>query len=47
MSPQGAKQKIAALSDELAEANHDYYVLSNSKLSDYDFDMKLKGLASS
>ncbi|NOY51060.1 MAG: NAD-dependent DNA ligase LigA [Chlorobi bacterium] len=39
-----AKNKIAALSDELREYNYNYYVLSRSLISDYDFDLKLKEL---
>ncbi len=36
--------EIQTLTEELKEANHQYYVLDNSVLSDYDFDMKLKQL---
>ncbi len=38
------KQKIETLRQELREHNYDYYVLDNSTISDYDFDMKLKEL---
>ncbi len=36
--------EIQALTEELKEANYQYYVLDNSIMSDYDFDMKLKAL---
>jgi DNA ligase (NAD+) len=39
-----AKQKIYALRDELREHNYNYYILDNSTISDYDFDIKLKEL---
>ncbi|MGB1043311.1 MAG: NAD-dependent DNA ligase LigA [Tenacibaculum sp.] len=38
------EQKIQALRDELREHNHNYYVLDNATISDYDFDIKLKEL---
>lgn len=38
------KREIQQLTEELNEANHQYYVLSNSMMSDFDFDMKLKKL---
>ncbi|PIF01348.1 MAG: DNA ligase (NAD(+)) LigA [Maribacter sp.] len=38
------KEKIEALSEELREHNHNYYVLDNPTISDFDFDMKLKEL---
>ncbi|EAR00425.1 NAD-dependent DNA ligase LigA [Maribacter sp. HTCC2170] len=38
------RQKIEALRAELREHNHNYYVLDNPTISDYDFDMKLKEL---
>ena len=38
------KAKIEALRKELREHNHNYYVLDNPTISDYDFDMKLKEL---
>lgn len=38
------EQKIEALRKELREHNHNYYVLDNPTISDYDFDMKLKEL---
>ncbi len=36
--------KITALRNELREHNHNYYVLDNPTISDYDFDIKLKEL---
>lgn len=39
-----AKQKIAELSEELRIYNYNYYVISKSLVSDYDFDIKLKEL---
>ncbi|WP_373517662.1 NAD-dependent DNA ligase LigA [Pricia sp.] len=38
------KEQIESLRKELREHNHRYYVLDNPTISDYDFDMKLKGL---
>jgi len=38
------KEKIEELRRELREHNHNYYVLDNPTVSDYDFDMKLKEL---
>lgn len=38
------KEKIESLRKELREHNHQYYVLDNPTISDYDFDMKLKEL---
>jgi DNA ligase (NAD+) len=37
-------QQIQALRDELNRHNHNYYVLDNPSISDYDFDIKLKEL---
>jgi DNA ligase (NAD+) len=39
-----AEQQIESLRNELREHNHNYYVLDNPTISDYDFDMKLKEL---
>ncbi len=39
-----AQQRIAALSAELEEHNHRYYVLAEPVISDQDFDFKLKEL---
>ncbi len=38
------KQQIESLRAALREHNHNYYVLDNATISDYDFDMKLKDL---
>lgn len=38
------EKKIEALRKELREHNHNYYVLDNATISDYDFDIKLKEL---
>ena len=38
------QQKIQSLRDELNLHNHNYYVLDNATISDYDFDIKLKEL---
>ena len=38
------KAKIEELRKELREHNHNYYVLDNPTISDYEFDMKLKEL---
>jgi len=39
-----AKDKIEQLSKELEQHNHNYYVLSNPIVSDYNFDMMMKEL---
>lgn len=38
------KKEIDQLSEELRKHNHNYYVLSNPTISDYDFDMMLEKL---
>jgi len=38
------KEEIEKLRKQLHEYNHQYYVLNNSAISDYDFDQKLKKL---
>jgi DNA ligase (NAD+) len=38
------QEKIKSLREELRQHNHNYYVLDNATISDYDFDMKLKEL---
>jgi DNA ligase (NAD+) len=38
------KERIEQLSEELRQHNYNYYVLSKSEISDYDFDMLLKEL---
>ncbi len=44
MNKEQAAQKIKELSEELREHNYNYYVLDNSTISDYDFDMLLEEL---
>lgn len=39
-----SKQKIASLTQKLNRWNHEYYVLSNPSVSDYEFDMALEEL---
>jgi len=39
-----SQEKINELREELRQHNHNYYVLDNATISDYDFDMKLKEL---
>ena len=41
---ESVQAEIKALTDELNDANHQYYVMDNSVMSDYDFDQKLKRL---
>lgn len=38
------KQKIQLLRDELNQHNYNYYVLDNTTISDFEFDIKLKEL---
>ncbi|MBU2946101.1 NAD-dependent DNA ligase LigA [Zobellia uliginosa] len=38
------KEQIESLRQELREHNHNYYVLDNATISDYEFDIKLKEL---
>ncbi|CAL2084778.1 NAD-dependent DNA ligase LigA [Tenacibaculum sp. 190524A02b] len=38
------KEKIEKLREELRQHNHNYYVLDNATISDYEFDIKLKEL---
>ncbi|KKN22810.1 hypothetical protein LCGC14_0911370 [marine sediment metagenome] len=38
------EQEIESLRKELREHNHNYYVLDDPTISDFDFDMKLKAL---
>ena len=45
MSPEEARQRIAALSEELEQHNYNYYILAKPTISDYEFDMKLEELA--
>ena len=44
MTKEEAKNRIETLSQILREHNHRYYVLSESTVSDYDFDMLLEEL---
>ncbi|AEV31763.1 DNA ligase, NAD-dependent [Owenweeksia hongkongensis DSM 17368] len=44
MTKEEAKSQIEELSKELMHHNHQYYVLDNPEISDYDFDQKLKQL---
>jgi len=44
MTKQEAKNKISELSEELRNHNHNYYILSQPTISDYDYDMMLKEL---
>lgn len=44
MDKDQAAQKIAKLTQELREHNYNYYVLDDSTISDYDFDMMLEEL---
>ena len=45
MTQEEARQRIAALSDELEKHNYNYYILAQPTISDYEFDMKLEELA--
>lgn len=38
------KEQIQVLREELRKHNHNYYVLDNAEISDYEFDIKLKEL---
>ncbi|MBE0651235.1 MAG: NAD-dependent DNA ligase LigA [Bacteroidales bacterium] len=44
MTKEEAKARIDALCDELQDHNYAYYVLAQPKISDYEFDQKLKEL---
>jgi DNA ligase (NAD+) len=44
MNKEQAAQRIKELSQELRQHNYNYYVLDNSTISDYDFDMLLEEL---
>lgn len=39
-----AEQQIYSLREELNQHNHEYYVLDNATISDFDFDQKMKTL---
>ena len=45
MTNEEARQRIAALSEELEQHNYNYYILAKPTISDYEFDMKLEALA--
>ena len=45
MNREEARQRIAALSDELEQHNYNYYILAKPTINDYEFDMKLEELA--
>ena len=45
MTKEEARQRIAALSEELEQHNYNYYILAKPTISDYEFDMKLEELA--
>ncbi len=45
MTKEEARQRIAALSEELERHNYNYYILAKPTISDYEFDMKLEELA--
>ena len=42
MTREEAKYKIEEISEQLRVHNHSYYVLSESAISDFDFDMLLE-----
>ena len=44
MTEEAAQKRIKALTEELRNYNYHYYVLSESLVSDYDFDMLLEEL---
>ncbi len=44
MDKSHAQDRIAALSEEIRQHNHSYYVLSNPSISDFEFDMLLEEL---
>ena len=44
MNKDEARERIAALSDELERHNYNYYILAKPTISDYEFDMKLEEL---
>ena len=41
MTKEEARQRIAALSDELEQHNYNYYILAKPTISDYEFHVKL------
>ena len=44
MTSKANKKKIEDLVEYLNDCNHSYYVLNDPKISDYEFDMKMKEL---
>ena len=44
ISKSAAKERIAALSEELRRHNYNYYVLNNPVISDFEFDLKMQEL---
>lgn len=44
MNFKDAVNRIADISDQLKQANYNYYILDNPTISDYDFDMLLREL---
>jgi DNA ligase (NAD+) len=44
LKPEAARQRIGQLTAEIRQHNHNYYVLSEPVISDYDFDMLLEEL---
>lgn len=44
MNTEQAEKKINILREELQQHNHNYYVLNQPKISDFDFDQKLEEL---
>ena len=45
MTKEEARQRIAALSEELEQDNYNYYILAQPTVSDYEFDIKLEELS--
>ena len=45
MTKAEARERIAALSEELEQHNYNYYILAKPTISDYEFDMMLEELA--
>lgn len=45
MTKEEARERIAALSEELEQHNYNYYILAKPTISDYEFDMMLEELA--
>ena len=45
MTKEEARERIAALSEELERHNYNYYILAKPTISDYEFDMMLEELA--